>query len=237
MSMKHQLKRLWLLTPFGLSRRIDELEWRLYNRRWAAVEEIADYLVGAQLEGDYCEFGVFRGDTFGYAVKTCSRSERLANMRFFAFDSFEGLPAPKGIDIISGFSSGFVPGEFACSEENFTRNLVRNRVPLDRVRIVKGWFDKSLNDEMANREKLSKVSVAWIDGDLYESCVPILNFLTSRISVGALIAFDDWRVFRNLPDRGEQRACAEWLTRNPQIELRELFSFGQHGIAFTVSRC
>lgn len=225
------------MTPFVLARRVSELEERLYNRRWAAVEEMADYLVGAQLNGDYCEFGVFRGDTFGYAVKTCARSERLAAMRYFAFDSFEGLPPPQGIDAADGFASGFFPGEFACSELEFTQNLARNRVPMDRIRIVKGWFDRSLTEEMARREGLSKVAAAWIDGDLYESCVPVLDFLTPRISVGTMIAFDDWRVFRNLPDRGEQRACAEWLKRNPQVELRELFSFGHHGIAFTVSRC
>lgn len=43
--------------------------------------------------------------------------------------------------------------------------------------------------------------------------------------------------FRDLPDLGQQLACREWLERNPQIKIRELLSFGWHGIAFTVESC
>jgi len=240
-ALKTVLKRLWRLTPFGLiqdyERRLRALEERIYNRRWAAIEEIGDYLVGAQIPGDYCEFGVFAGNTFGYAVDRMSVNASLAHMRFFAFDSFQGLPEPTGIDTAGNFASNFRAGEFACSEAQFLANLRRRRTNLDRVRTVPGWFSETLNDETADRLGLTSIAAAWIDGDLYESCVPVLAFLTKRITVGSLIAFDDWRVYRNLPDRGEQLACAEWLAANPQIKLREIFSFGQHGLAFTVAEC
>jgi hypothetical protein len=108
---------------------------------------------------------------------------------------------------------------------------------MSKVISIKGWFDQTLNDDTAKEFQIDKIAAAWIDGDLYESTVPVLNFLTSRISVGTIILFDDWRVFRNLPDYGEQRACKEWLAENPQISLREIFSFGHHGVAFTVASC
>jgi hypothetical protein len=76
-----------------------------------------------------------------------------------------------------------------------------------------------------------------VDCDFYESTVPVLNFLTSKLSVGSVIMFDDWRCYRNLPDFGQQRACREWLEANPQIKLNELLSVGWHGIAFTVVSC
>jgi O-methyltransferase len=52
-----------------------------------------------------------------------------------------------------------------------------------------------------------------------------------------VLLFDDWRCFRNLPEFGEQRACAEWLARNPQIRLNDFFEFGFGGKAFTVAAC
>ena len=69
---------------------------------------------------------------------------------------------------------------------------------------------------------------------IYKSTVPVLRFITPYLSQGSVLLFDDWRCFRNLPDRGQQRACREWLQANPQIELHEFVSFGFHGKAFTV---
>jgi len=107
----------------------------------------------------------------------------------------------------------------------------------ERVVILKGWFHETLNDETARANRLGRIAVAWIDCDLYESTIPVLRFLTPRLSVGSVVIFDDWRCFRNLPDYGQQRACREWLDANPQIALREFISFGFHGQAFTISAC
>tara|TARA_R110001583_G_scaffold178083_2_gene333785 strand:+ start:10693 stop:11436 length:744 start_codon:yes stop_codon:yes gene_type:complete len=236
-SVKSALRSL--ITPNykikALESRIELLEKRIRNNRWFAVEEMAHYLVGAQIEGDYCEFGVFKGETFSHACNVGWPQE--INMRFIAFDSFEGLPKPKGLDAEGGYSSNFHHGEFACSQEDFEKNLRNNGVDMSNVISVKGWFEETLNDNTAKKLQIEKIAAAWIDGDLYESTVPILKFLTSRISVGTIILFDDWRVFRNLPDYGEQRACREWLDENPHISLREIFSFGHHGVAFTVASC
>ena len=81
------------------------------------------------------------------------------------------------------------------------------------------------------------MAAAYIDCDLYESTVPVLRFLTKRLSVGSVILFDDYRCFRNLPDFGQQLACREWLEANSHIRLRDLFQFGWHGQAFTVASC
>jgi hypothetical protein len=205
------------------------------NKRWDALDNLAGYLVGAEIPGDYMEFGVAQGVTFSYA---CRKMAPLFNeMRFFAFDSFEGLPKPKGFDIINNYSGGFVQGEFACSEDQFLANLKRNAVNMNKIVTVKGWFDKTLNDELVKKYQIDKVAAAWIDCDFYESTIPVLNFLTQKLSIGSVILFDDWHCYRNLPRYGEQRACHEWLLDNPQIKLYELFNFGWHGKAFTVGSC
>ncbi|MFC6283172.1 MULTISPECIES: TylF/MycF/NovP-related O-methyltransferase [Polaromonas] len=221
-----------------LEARIAYLEDRLlsyYKNRWDVVDKLADYLVGTQLQGDYLEFGVFEGKTFSYAFKIMA--QLFPEMKFVALDSFEGLPEPKGIDANDSYTSGFYKGQFACSGEQFESNLRARGVDMSRVSTIKGWFDSSLSPGSQASDTVSKVAAAWIDCDLYESTVPVLNFLTDRLSVGAVLLFDDWRCYRNLPEFGQQRACKEWLARNPQIKLNEFVDFGFHGQAFTVASC
>lgn len=224
-----------LLTGQDLEGRLHTIEEGRQNRRYAAAYDIADYLVGAQIPGDYCEFGVYLGTTFSYACKLMT--SLFPKMRFFAFDSFEGLPKPQGIDALNGYTSNFHEHEFSCSEEEFVANLSRDGIDLRRIRTVKGWFDQTLTVEKAQDYGIKKIAIAWIDCDLYESTVPILKFILPYLTVGSVIIFDDWRTFRNLPDFGEQRACREWLEANPNLTLNQLISFGFHGIAFTVGSC
>ena len=228
-AIRHPIQKILLR---GVYRRIEQVEYRSVNRRYYAIEQVAEYLIGAQIPGDYCEFGVWQGTTFSHAYKMMA--PYFPEMRFVAFDSFEGLPKPKGIDAKDGYSSHFYESQFACSEEDFIRNLQHNRVSLSRVKTVKGWFNKTLTREGAAVHGVDRIAVAWIDCDLYESTVPVLDYLTGRIGSGSVILFDDWRCFRNLPDLGQQRAVREWLDRNPGLALRELLSFGWNGAAFTV---
>jgi hypothetical protein len=222
-----------------LRSRVDYLEHRLinyYRNRWDVLDCVADYLVNAEILGDYAEFGVYKGTTFGYAANLFD--SLFPQMRFLAFDSFEGLPEPKGIDRSpTGFSSGFFQGQFAATEEEFCRNVLAAAPYLSPERLVttKGWFDKVLTSESADRMKLENLACVWIDCDFYESTIPVLQFITPYLSVGSVILFDDWRCYRNLVNCGEQRACSEWLESNPQLTLNEFISFGFHGMSFTVA--
>lgn len=221
-----------------LESRIANLEERLlsyYKNRWDVVDKLADYLVGTQIPGDYLEFGVYLGKTFSYTYRIMA--PLFPEMRFVALDSFEGLPEPKGLDAQDNYTSGFYSGQFACDVRQFESNLVASGVDMKRVSMIKGWFNESLEPGNTESSAIGKVAAAWIDCDLYESTVPVLNFLTSRLSVGSVLLFDDWRCFRNLADFGQQRACREWLQRNPQIKLNIFVDFGFHGQAFTVAAC
>jgi hypothetical protein len=221
-----------------LEKKVEHMNVRLlsyYKNRWDVIDKLADYLVGTQIEGDYLEFGVFMGKTFSYAHTTMA--PLFPEMKFIALDSFEGLPEPRGIDAAENYTSGFYKGQFACNEEQFVQNLLSEGLDLTRVKTIKGWFDQSLAPSGPAVEAVEKVAAAWIDCDFYESTVPVLNFLTERVTVGSVLLFDDWRCYRNLPEFGQQRACREWLERNPEISLLEFADFGFHGKAFTVGTC
>lgn len=196
--------------------------------RESALDDVGDYLVGADVQGHYVEFGVYRGETFAYALDHLA--PLFPKMNFVAFDSFQGLPSPVGIDRLGHYRSG----QYAATKAEFLNTIRPSMCNPDRIRIVPGWFAQTLTPE--SNYGVPSVALAWIDCDLYESTVPVLSWLTKRVEDGGVIVFDDWRCFRNKPHLGQQRACSEWLQNNSDIALRELLPVGWHGIAFSVDR-
>ena len=187
----------------------------------------------AELDGDYLEFGVASGANF------CRHYHRaqamgLTSMRFYAFDSFQGLPEITGDDA-RGFCQ-YMKGQFAHDLPAFKRALAQYDVDLDKVDIVPGWFDDVLNDETKKKLQLKRATMVWIDCDLYESTVPVLDFVTDYLQTGTLLVFDDWFCFRGDPTRGEQRAFTEWLERNPLIGVTQYRKYGSSGNSFLVHR-
>ncbi|MBZ5591359.1 MAG: TylF/MycF family methyltransferase [Acidobacteriia bacterium] len=200
-------------------------------------EEILDYAMHfvqeSALDGDYLEFGVFRGHTFATAFHM-ARRYGFDRMHFYAFDSFCGLPPSSGIDA-AGFQH-FEEGSFACSEHDFRNNLRRDRVELAKVTTVPGWFHEVLTPDLKRRLPLKRAAIVWVDCDLYESTVPVLEFVTEYLQSGTVLIFDDWFCYRADPDRGEQRAWREWLAEHPNYRAMEWRKIGWHGQALIVHR-
>lgn len=183
------------------------------------------YCANNKITGDFAEFGVFKGHTTIEAWKA-SRRHGLSEMRFWLFDSFEGLPEVGGDDTGGPFETG----EFSFGRKEFERNLRRFGVDPARLEIVPGYFD----DTLPGLDTERKFSVVWIDCDLYESTVPVLEWLTGKLVDGAVVCFDDWFTFNGRPDKGEQKATAEWLEKNPGISLMPYRDFHWGGKSFLV---
>lgn len=181
------------------------------------------YCANNKIRGDYAEFGVFKGHTTIEAWKASQR-HGLKDMNFWLFDSFEGLPEVGGDDTGGPFETG----EFSFARKGFESNLRRARLDLERVTIIPGFFDKTLSELKTDRI----FSVVWIDCDLYESTVPVLEWLTDKLADGAVICFDDWFTFSGRADKGEQKATAEWLAKNPGISLMPYRDFHWAGKSF-----
>jgi len=183
------------------------------------------------VKGDYMEFGVFRGASFVSAFKALqlvynerARSafheadyradvQKIWNeMRFFAFDSFQGLPSGRDFD---SESKDFFKGQFSCSVEEFLKNLKTQEVDLSKVVTIPGWFQETCTSETIAQYAIRKASVIHIDCDLYESTKVVLDFIRPFLVDGTVIIFDDWYCFRGNPNLGEQRAFREWSTRLP----------------------
>jgi O-methyltransferase len=186
-----------------------------------------NYAHSEQVPGAYAEFGVWTGRTFVEAWRIGRRTG--TPRRYFAYDSFEGLPEVQGEDQTGRWTTG----EFSHSRRSFEARLRRARVPSSDVEIVEGFFDRTLEPSV---DEPREVAIAWVDCDLYISTVPVLNFLADRLSQGAILLFDDWFCFKGDPDAGEQKACNEWLARNPEITLIPWRQFNWAGQAFIVRR-
>jgi O-methyltransferase len=185
---------------------------------------------------DYLEFGTGRGKSF-VAFFRAAEKYGLEDMRFFGFDSFEGLPetptCPRPKENTS--KSAFVAGNYACSQEEFSNILIKNGVDMQRVTLIPGFYSQTLTESLRSELAIKAAAIVNIDCDIYESTVDVLSFVTGFLRDGSLVLFDDWLAYDAHPRRGEQRACREWLEENPQIHLTEYFKYTQTGAAFIVS--
>lgn len=204
-----------------------------YNEREKLLLQIMDYVRSNRLEGDYLEFGIYRGGTLIPAYHFSKAiGKNLKIMKFYGFDSFEGLPEVKGLDK-KNFPH-FRKGDYKGSLEEVKSLLKKSKVDLKRVRLIKGWFNSSLNKEFKENLPIKKAAIIWIDCDLYESTVQVLNFIKDYLQNGTIVVFDDWFCFRGNPEQGEQKAFSEWLKKNKNIKAIELRRSYWGGMAFLI---
>jgi len=196
------------------------------------TQETMNHLMHAasnwDMEGDYLEFGVATGNSLIAAVRTAERY-RLPKMRFYGFDSFEGLPPSKGIDT---YVNQYPEGKHAFSLEYVKNEFKKEKVGLDKVTFIKGWYEETLTSERTKRLPLKKAAIIWMDADLYESTRVSLDFITSYVEDGTILYFDDWLAFRGNPKYGEQKAFEEWLAKNPHITYSPYRDHGFWGKSF-----
>jgi hypothetical protein len=195
------------------------------------------------IEGDYLEFGVYQGasliasyhalkDAFESRMKQSGVADKESNakrqhiwnnMRFFAFDSFEGLPS---LETDDAGTADFKKGFFAdTSVEHVKSNLQKNDVPLERVNFIEGWFSNTCTAETARKFEISKAAIIWIDSDLYSSARDVLNFVREFLQDGTILIFDDWFCYKGNPSNGEQRAFYEWIESD---EIKNMWVFHEY---------
>lgn len=207
------------------------LRWRReHYSRLLLFDTVMGFVDDCRVEGCYLEFGGFEGGSLVDAFDAARRYRRLNSMRFFVFDSFEGLPQPAGID--AGRFQRYNRGQYACNLELYKKNIHKQGVDLDRVTCIPGWYNETLNEELKQRLPIEKAAVVLVDCDLYESTVPALDFIADYIQNGTVIIFDDWFSYKGRLDRGEARAFKEWLVKNPSIQAEEYHKVGRTMTSF-----
>ena len=224
--LKESMVDLYQALPTSLSSRLYGFFRKFFfpDKRAPYFKKAFEQIASSGIEGDYLEFGVFRGTSFTLAHEL-SRKHRVQKMRFFAFDSFEGLPESEG--------TTFVVGDMKCSASRFLKMIEKNGVDLKRVQTVPGFFNESLKPTVKVEHQLRKAAIIHCDADLYTSTRDILRFIGDLLQPGTIIIFDDWHSFsgekNGAESFGERRAFQEW---DQNSRFADFYDTGDWGRAF-----
>lgn len=180
------------------------------------------------ISGDYLEFGCFSGTTFSIAYYEARKSP--VPRRGWAFDSFQGLPAPAGeLDHHPYWKEGVL----SMSAAEFVRELKQRSVPDSWYHVVSGFYANTLApDKWPGLPR--DVALAYVDCDMYSSTRVVLTFLTSRLKHGMIIAFDDYFCYSDKALAGDRRAMLEMLNQSTRWAFVPYLGIGWHGMSFIV---
>jgi hypothetical protein len=201
----------------------DEIRYNQGNRqaeKYLFFRRIFDFLNENEIRGDYHEYGCHRCRTFRMAL-TEARRHSLDQMKFWAFDSFEGLPNPMTETSVSKWTQGAL----TTSEAAFRKLVRQHGIYADKVQTVKGFYSESLTFDLQQRLRSSeaKIALVTVDCDLYESAVPVFNFIEPLLQEGSVIYMDDLFVGnKGNPSRGVARAFLEFQKRSQWRFMRHL---------------
>lgn len=193
------------------------------------LREAMEFCQFNSVHGKYFEFGVWKGDSFLKAYKA-AEIIGLKNMEFVAFDSFQGLPVPKSEEKFF-----LKKGDYSCNLEDFLAILLKNKVDLKKVFTVHGFYNETLKSVQIKFLENFHASVIYIDSDLYESAVCVLDFIVPYLQEGTIILFDDWNIFKGNNEMGERKAFKEWTARN-NVEYSHFKDFSWHGTSFIIHK-
>ena len=188
---------------------------------------------GIAARGDYYEFGVFKGGAF-WQAQLAAQEIGIEKMRFFGFDSFEGLPQTHGVDDIE--DAPFYEGQYAWSLELVKKELDKRGTDWERCFLIKGYFETTLSERTRSQYGMRKASVVLMDCDLYESATVALEFLKDIFVDGAILIMDDWNAFGVDASKGERLALAEFTEKNPNWVAEPWFPYGLNGQVFVMHR-
>lgn len=191
-----------------------------------AVRRLSE-AVGPKNVGDYLEFGVYQGNSM-MAMQEAVRRVELGAVRFFGFDSFEGLPSEAEWD------GPWSEGEFRSDIEFTRKRLTEGGVDWRRTELVKGFFSDTLTPELREQHRIEKASLIMVDADLYTSSRDALAFCEPLIRDTSAIFFDDWHSTDE--SGGEKRAFRELLEAHPDLEAEEIGTYSPNALSFLVTR-
>jgi predicted O-methyltransferase YrrM len=160
--------------------------------------------VSRPVPGHIIEFGTWKGASTRVIRDELWQSRiwdrRQRGKRIYACDSFQGL---------------------AEDYEHLKKGTFATEVPrLRGVRIVDGFFENSLTDQLA--KEIGRISLAHLDADLYSSTLTALNWMTPLLQPGSVLLFDE--LIGEEP--AEARALLEWQ-QDTGVRLAMLALFGR----------
>ena len=143
------------------------------------------------IKGDVVEFGVWNGNNLVTMKKIFDYFKIKKNI--IGYDNFKGMPTPD--------KKNYFVGEIDLI------NYIKKFFRLGNIKIIK--------DDIMNLEKhykdFPKLSMIYIDCDLYKATSKILETLSNKLNKKGLIVFDEANFNIN---KGEGKAAREFYKKN-----------------------
>ncbi|AZQ64635.1 macrocin O-methyltransferase [Flammeovirga pectinis] len=173
--------------------RVNGNDWPIYAdtmvglKRLDNIEFCINDIIKNGIPGDLIETGVWRGGCTIFMNALLKLNNEL-HRNVWVADSFEGLPMPN----VEKYKED--KGDYLYKMEELSINLdtVKNNFKkydllTQNVKFLKGWFKDTLSTD-----KIKKLSLLRLDGDMYESTMDSLTNLYPKLSIGGYIIIDDW---------------------------------------------
>src|SRR5215475_2762822 len=186
--------------------------------RLYALYKSVEYIVSADIPGDFAEAGVWQGGSCMLIAETLmalgDRSRRI-----FLFDTFEGHPKPdtekdvdlwgnRAIDEWQRVVGDDNHGKWAyVSLEDVRANLARTGYPAERLVFVKGLLEQTV----ANTPAIGPLALMRLDTDWYASTKAGLEHLYPQLVSGGILIIDDYGHYK-----GQQQAVDEYFAAGCQ---------------------
>lgn len=159
----------------------------LYPIRGRALYRFARHADRDDLAGALVDCGTYNGGS------TALLSAGAPKRAIWAFDSFEGLPAPSqrdsnDVNFDVEEARQFFRGKCLGSQERLEEAVARFGSP-DSLHVRKGWFEDTLP---IARGAIGPIAVLHIDGDWYDSIYTVLDNLYELVVPGGYIVIDDY---------------------------------------------
>ena len=182
--------------------------------KYKIIKNIFYTLEMDNVKGDYLEFGCFTGSSLKHAISSYKKffSKTNNKMIFYGFDSFEGFPEE--------LHKTFTNENFKTDYKKVKKIEFNN----NNCKIVKGFFHKTLKNKNL-RNKIKKISFAFIDCDLAISAKPVFQFIIPRLSNGAFVMIDD---YYNIDTKGGS-ILQEFLKYKKKKQFHFYKTFGTSG--------
>jgi len=181
--------------------------------RLYALYKSVEYIVSANIPGDFAEAGVWRGGSCMLIAETLLALGE-SSRRIFLFDTFAGHPRPdaekdsdiwgnRAIDEWQRTTGDDNHGQWAyVSLEEVQANLALTGYPSDKLVFVKGMVEKTVQ----NVDAKGRLALLRLDTDWYGSTAAGLEHLYPRLISGGVLIIDDYGHYK-----GQRLAVDEYL--------------------------
>ncbi len=182
--------------------------------RMFALYKAVEYVVEANVPGDFAECGVWRAGSVMIMAATLIAKGRT-DRRIFLYDTFEGMPQPTApdLDIVGRPAAALIGAEARTPDsliwgyaplEAVLANLRSVNYPMERFQIVRGRVEDTIPHTLP-----AQLALLRLDTDWYQSTRHELEHLYPLLARGGVLIVDDyghWRGARQATD--EYFACS-----------------------------